>query len=159
MDTISPEVEFSIVGFPKTSTSNEPIVVSNQIEIKIDARDNGGIAKIEAFINDEKVGEDSTAPYNIIVDVSGYTSKISQTSKFKDYILRITVTDINGNETSEEQVIYIDNELPLISDVSLENTSLINGSDNIITFNVSDNEGLLKVNVHINEILYSEIFD
>ena len=94
MDTISPEVEFSIVGFPKTSTSNEPIVVSNQIEIKIDARDNGGIAKIEAFINDEKVGEDSTAPYNIIVDVSGYTSKISQTSKFKDYILRITVTDI-----------------------------------------------------------------
>ncbi|SEM16148.1 hypothetical protein SAMN04488008_11090 [Maribacter orientalis] len=159
MDTISPEVEFSIVGFPKTSTSNEPIVVSNQIEIKIDARDNGGIAKIEAFINDEKVGEDSTAPYNIIVDVSGYNSKISQTSKFKDYILRITVTDINGNETSEEQVIYIDNELPLISDVSLENTSLINGSDNIITFNVSDNEGLLKVNVHINEILYSEIFD
>jgi len=65
-DTIAPEVTITFAGFPE-ATSGTTIVVSNQINISIDAKDSGGIAKVEAFIDNEKVGEDVSAPYQIII--------------------------------------------------------------------------------------------
>ena len=106
-DTVAPTLDFTISG---TSSGSEPIVVSNQMEININAQDAKGISKVEAFIDDEKVGEDTTAPYQITIDVSNYTSKNNLTAKFTDYTLKVTVTDTSGNETSKEQVIHIDNE-------------------------------------------------
>ena len=68
-DVIAPVVDFSILGSSSSSNSETPIV-SNQIVVEIDANDAGGVAKVEAFINNEKVGEDTTAPYQITIDVS-----------------------------------------------------------------------------------------
>ncbi len=157
-DVVAPTADFEIAGF-SNSSSSEPIVVSNQIEINIDARDAGGVAKVEAFINDQKVGEDTTAPYQIIVDISGYASKHFQTGKFRDYTLKIVVTDTSGNTASQEQIINIDNELPVISEVSLETETVINGETNEVTFNIADNESLKEVKTYINNELLSEIVD
>lgn len=157
-DTIAPQVDFSIAG-NKSSNTGEPVVVSNQIEISIDAKDSGGIAIVEAFIDDQKVGEDTTAPYQIIIDVSSYKSKQSLTNKFTDYTLKVTVTDTSGNETSKDQIIHIDNELPSITEVSLADGEVLGGDINPITFNVSDNEGLANVTVLLNNELLSEIID
>jgi hypothetical protein len=132
-------------------------VVSNQIQININAQDAEGIAKVEAFIDNEKVGEDTTAPYQITIDVSEYASKIAQTAKFTDYVLKVVVTDTSGNSSSKEEVINIDNELPSITEVSLLNGQVIGGDTNPITFIVGDNEGLSGVNIYINDELAAEI--
>lgn len=155
-DTVAPQVDFSIAGSQSSST-DVPVVVSNQIEISIDAKDSGGIAKVEAFIDDQKVGEDTSAPYQIIIDVSNYTSKQPSTNKFTDYTLKVTVTDTSGNETSKNQIIHIDNELPSVTNVTLTNGQVIGGDTNTVTFNVSDNEGLASTAIYLNDELLSEI--
>lgn len=159
-DTIAPEVEFTIPGNTTGgSSSTETPVISNQLIINVDAKDAGGIAKVEAFINDQKVGEDTVAPYQITIDVSSYASKNASTGKFTDYTLKITVTDTSGNESSKERIIHIDNELPSITEVSLTSGLVIGGNTNSITFSVVDNEGLSGVNIYINNELASEIID
>ena len=157
-DVIAPTVNFEIAGFTKSSTS-ESIVASGQIEVNINAEDAGGILKVEAFIDDQKVGEDTTSPYQITIDISSFESKIGQTDKFKNYTLKIVVTDTSGNTTTSEQTIHIDNELPVISEVTLEADTIINGNTNAVTFNVSDNEGLSVVKIYLNNELISEITD
>ncbi|WP_435625134.1 Ig-like domain-containing protein [Flagellimonas sp.] len=156
-DTTAPTVDFSLAGLP--DSPGETVVVSNQIEINIDARDSGGIQKVEAFIDDVKVGEDTTAPYQIVVDVSGLSSKNSRTGKFTDYTLKVVVTDTSGNTNSKELTFNVDNELPVISEVSLEAGTAINGDTNAVTFNITDNEILKEVKIYLNNELLSEITD
>ncbi|EAR00901.1 Ig-like domain-containing protein [Maribacter sp. HTCC2170] len=155
-DVIAPVVEFSIAGTPN-NTTGEPIVVSNQIEVNVNAQDQGGISKIEAFINNTLVGEDSSPPFSIIINVSSYTSKVTSTNKYEDYILKVTATDLAGNTSSVEQNINIDNELPTISEVSLIDNSVLNGDTNNVTFEVMDNEEITSVMVYLNEELLSDI--
>ncbi|WP_430966193.1 Ig-like domain-containing protein [Spongiimicrobium sp. 2-473A-2-J] len=155
---MAPTVNISIAGFP-SATPSEPIVVSGQIEINIDAKDAGGIAKIEAFINEQKVGEDTTAPYQIIVDISSFDSKVGSTNKFKDYILKVSATDDAGNVTSVQQTINIDNEMPMVSAVSLTEGTVINGDVNAVTFEVTDNEVLTSVKTFLNGELLSDVTD
>ncbi|QLG44140.1 Ig-like domain-containing protein [Costertonia aggregata] len=157
-DVIAPTVSISIAGFPNNTTSG-PIVVSNRIEINVDAKDAGGIAKIEAFIDEQKVGEDTTAPYQIIIDVSSFDSKVVSTDKFKDFILKVSATDMAGNVTSTQQTINIDNEMPSIMGVSLQEGTTINGDTNPVVFEVMDNEVLSSVKTFLNGELLSEVTD
>lgn len=147
-DLVAPTLDFIIEGVSGNSTGQ--IVVSNQIEISINAQDNDGIAMVEAFINDEKVGQDNSPPYSIVVDISKYSSK-SAAGKYKDYNLKITATDLSGNVGSAQQIINIDNELPGISDVTLLEGMVISGIENDFSFNVGDNEELISVNVFLND--------
>ncbi|MDF0708719.1 Ig-like domain-containing protein [Flagellimonas okinawensis] len=155
-DVVAPEVDFTIPGSTGGTTSQPP-VFSNQIVVDIDATDAGGVAKVEAFLNNEKVGEDTTAPYQITIDISNYASKNNLTGKFTDYTLKITVTDTSGNESSKEEIIHIDNELPAITEVSLTEGQAIAGDSNSITFSVSDNEGLSVIKTFLNNTLLEEI--
>jgi len=157
-DVIAPSVSINIAG-STSSGSGETPVYSNQITVEINAQDAGGVAKVEAFINDQKVGEDTTAPFQITIDLSSYASKIPSTGKFQDYTLKIVATDTSGNQSSTEKLIHIDNELPAISNVSLQNGAIINGGTNIVSFEVSDNEGLSTVDVYLNNILLQQIAD
>lgn len=154
-DVTAPELSINLTGFP--SNSSNPIVVSNSIEINIDAKDDGGIAKIEAFLNNINVGEDTTAPYKIIVDVSSLDSKSGSSGKYKDYTLKVIATDKSNNTQSKELIINIDNEKPSIASVSLENGAIINGSENIVTFDISDNEGINAINIFLNDQLLGEL--
>lgn len=155
-DTVAPTVDFAIAGISDSSNS-QTVVVSSQIQINVDADDESGIAKVETFIDGEKVGEDTTSPYQITIDVSSYASKNNLTAKFTDYTLKITVTDTSGNETSKEQVIHIDNELPSITEVSLTEGQVIGGDTNTVTFNVSDNEGFNSVKTYLNDTILEEV--
>lgn len=157
-DTTAPIIKLFIVGVPDTH-DGETIVVSNQIEVIVDAKDEGGISKIEAFINDEKVGEDTMAPYKIIIDLTSYASKSGKSFHYKNYTLKITATDLNGNSTSTQQQLNIDNEMPAITEVSLEEGTVLNGDTNEVVFQVADNEELSSVRVYLNEELLSDITD
>lgn len=110
-DTVAPTIDFTITG---ASSDSGSIVVSDQMEININAQDTNGISKVEAFIDNEKVGEDSTAPFTIVVDLSGYATK-SLTSKSQNYTLRVDATDTSGNKSSLEQTITIESKTELIT--------------------------------------------
>ena len=154
-DNTPPTLDLTFQGFPNVSAGTA-IVVSEKLEISISAQDANGIAKIEAFVNNEKVGEDTTAPFAITVDVSQYASK-SLTGKYKDYTLKIVATDKAGNTASKEQIINVDNEKPVISNVSLVSETILTGASNSFSFEVSDNEGLESIAISINGELQSQI--
>jgi len=154
-DKTPPTLDLSFAGFPATS-GDIPIVVSKQIEITISAQDANGIIKIEAFLDGDKVGEDRSAPFMITIDVSQLASK-SLAGKYMDYTLEIVATDGAENTTSKEQIINVDNALPVISEVSLDSQTILNGSANNITFQVSDNEELASVTVYLNNELLIEV--
>ncbi len=113
-DTIAPTIEFSIAGIGQSST-DQPIIVGGQIEVNIDAKDAAGIQKVEAFINTTKVGEDTIAPYEIIIDLSGYSSASGKNILDENAILKIVATDTNGNEATVEQEMIIETGTPLIT--------------------------------------------
>lgn len=104
-DTTAPTLSFSIAD--AETTSNEPITVSETIEVNIEATDASGISKIEAFIDNEKVGEDITAPFSISIDISGYSSTSGKSYSDLNSILKIVATDKEGNEATLEQDIII----------------------------------------------------
>lgn len=156
-DTTPPSLEISFTGIPNVDEGTV-IVVSHQLEIKIKAEDANGIAKIDAFIDGQKVGEDTTAPFEITVDLSKFSSKTAK-GNFQDYTLKVTATDKAGNVSAKEQVINVDNEIPVISDVSVDKDMVLHGSTNPIAFNVTDNEEIAKVYVYINNNLITEITD
>ena len=148
-DVTAPQLVISIAGVP--DSGGETPVVSKQLQINIDANDAGGVALIEAYINDEKKGEDRSAPFSIVIDVSSYTSKGPSSAKYLDYMLRVVATDASGNSTEKELLFHIDNELPSISEVSLQANTLLNGDTNEVTFNASDNEAITAVEVYLND--------
>lgn len=156
-DTTAPVVTLSIAGMPNASGGT--IVVGGQIVVNVDAEDEGGLARIEAFINDEKVGEDTQAPYSITINLTSFTSKVGKSEVFIDYTLKVIATDIAGNTSSSEQKIHIDDQMPTITDVSLEDGSVVNGNSNSVIFNVMDNEELSSVLVYINDNLNATIND
>src|SRR5690606_38852051 len=106
----------------------------------------------------QKVGEDTTAPFEITVDLSKFSSKTAK-GNFQDYTLKVTATDKAGNVSAKEQVINVDNEIAVISDVSVDKDMVLHGSTNPIAFNVTDNEEIAKVYVYINNNLITEITD
>ncbi|AEM71296.1 fibronectin type III domain-containing protein [Allomuricauda ruestringensis DSM 13258] len=123
-DTVAPTLNFTISG---TSSGSAPIVVSDQMEININAQDANGITKVEVFIDNEKVGEDTSAPFKIIVDLSGYTAK-SLTAKSQNYTLRVNATDTSENTSSKEQTITIESKTQLITinfPAQVENPELV----------------------------------
>lgn len=154
-DNTPPTLDLTFTGFPGASGS-DPIVVSKQLEISVSAQDANGISKVEAFLNGDKVAEDLSAPFLIVIDVSQLESK-SSVGKYKDYTLVIVATDKAGNTTSKEQVINVDNTLPVISEVSLVADTILNGTNNTVTFQVSDNEELASVGIYLNNELLSEV--
>ncbi|WP_224489962.1 Ig-like domain-containing protein [Robertkochia flava] len=161
-DSTPPTVELAIAGLPPTSTTDpaNPPVVSREITVQVDAKDANGIQMIEAFIDNNKVGEDTTAPFSITIDLSNYQSKGIKLNKTQTlYTLKVTATDNAGNQNSNELDIIVDNEVPVISDVSLSPDTIINGSDNEVTFNVEENQELSEVKAELNGNLLEVLAD
>ena len=156
-DITLPTVNFSIKGLTQTTTEVPPII-GNTIEIEINAQDATGISKVEAFLDDTKVGEDTDAPFKITIDLTQYTKKLSGKgtvlSKMQtQYTLKVSATDLSGNTSTIEKDIIVDNEVPTITEVSLENNSVIAGEENQVTFKAGDNEGIISLEVKVNEVV------
>ncbi|MBQ0734931.1 hypothetical protein J9332_11450 [Aquimarina celericrescens] len=150
-DTTPPSDITLVLNDLSGNNSTEAIRVSNILEIKVDATDDRGISKVEAFIDNQKVNEDSTAPFKIEVDVTPFETG--------EYLLKVTASDAAGNMTSKEEPIFIDNTMPSITNISIENNTVINGDETPLTFEVTDDEEIENVIVFINDIAKTEITD
>lgn len=148
-DTVAPTIEVSIPGV--SNLDSGPIKVGNSITIRISAKDESGIKKVEALIDEEKVGEDLVAPYEMVLDLSSFSAKnLNSSAKNTDYKMGIVVTDIAGNETREDFTITVDNDLPIVSEVTINEGDTINGTTNPIMFTATDNDELALVSVLVN---------
>jgi len=76
-------------------------VVFGVVTIKVDASDSGGIAKVEFYVGDSKLGEDSSKPYEYSWD----------TKKSKDgtYVLTAKAIDSAGNKNSASIKVVVKN--------------------------------------------------
>ena len=155
-DLTPPVVSFSIDGM--ATVKGAIVNVDKEIVIDIDAEDAGGVSKIQAFVDDDMVAEDKVAPFRLVIDLSGYSSK-SASKKVSEHTLRIDVSDIAGNINSQEVTINVDNSAPVITEVSLQENTVLNGLDYQVTFLVSDNEELAVVKLFLNDVLVNEISD
>ncbi len=136
-EDFAPTLNFSIAG---TQTSpNGSVTVSETLVINIEAKDANGITKVEAFINDIKVGEDNTAPFTITVDLMEYTSISGKSNSDLSAILRVVATDGNGNQTEQEQDIIIITKTVLLT-VNIPEGLLNSFLQNVYVF-ASDMEG------------------
>ncbi|MCQ0112965.1 Ig-like domain-containing protein [Zhouia amylolytica] len=154
-DITPPTVSFAIQGINNTDGSEETPIVGNKIEIEISAQDAKGISKIEAFLDNEKVGEDTEAPYKITIDLNQYASKLSGkgivlNKTQTQFILSVTATDLSGNTATTQQDIIVDNEIPTITEITLENQTIIGGTENEVFFKANDNQGITSIEVNIN---------
>ncbi len=88
---------------PTVSITNpkDNAVVSGVVTIKVDASDSSGIAKVEFYVGDSKVGEDSSKPYQYSWD----------TKKIKDgtYVITVRATDGAGNKNSKSIKVVVKN--------------------------------------------------
>ncbi|AXT18814.1 hypothetical protein D7030_05720 [Flavobacteriaceae bacterium AU392] len=149
-DIIAPtNVVFTLNSLSTDTT--QPLMISTTLEINVSADDEIGVAKVEIFIDGVEVAEDVSAPFNLTVDVSSLETG--------NHTLRVSVSDAAGNTTSVEEIIFVDNTMPSITNVSIENDQIIGGNDNLLTFDVSDDNGIENVVVSINGDNISEITD
>lgn len=145
-DTTPPELNISIAGLGEIN--DEPIVVSTKITLNIEAQDASGLQKVEAFIDNEKVGEDLNFPFQIIIDLSGYTSKSeSGKTQFQNYTLKVIATDKIGNESTIEKILTIENLTRLIT-INIPDGFYDNSVDRVYVF-ASDTQGKLLANERI----------
>ncbi len=88
---------------PTVSITNpkDNAVVSGVVTIQVNASDSGGIAKVEFYVGDSKLGEDSSKPYEYSWD----------TKKMKDgtYVLTVKATDGAGNKNSKSIKVVVKN--------------------------------------------------
>ncbi|MBO0321761.1 hypothetical protein J0X14_05595 [Muricauda sp. CAU 1633] len=143
IDTTPPTIDLEIGGFGKNFTG--PMVVANTITVRANANDNDKLKSATVYINGDIVTQSSTAPFTFTLDLSGYASKDPNPQNFKGYTLKLEVSDISNNVSSVEQILYIDNDLPSISDVSLQNGIVLNGRTTTVTFTVSDAQEIKEV--------------
>ena len=102
-------VTISLFGATKDTTPptvsitspKDTAVVSGVVTIKVDASDSGGIAKVEFYVGDSKLGEDSSKPYEYSWD----------TKKMKDgtYVLTAKAIDSAGNKNSASIKVVVNN--------------------------------------------------
>ncbi len=150
-DTTAPTNIMLTLNDLSANSSTDPIRISNTLEIKINATDDNGVTKVEVFIDNQKVNEDNSAPFELDIDVTPFETG--------EHTLKVTASDAAGNASSTEETVFIDNTMPSITNISLENDIIIGGDDNPVTFEVTDDAGIANVTVFINETNIADITD
>ena len=107
-DTVAPVVNISFSGLPGSS-GTDPVVVKEELRFTVGTQDAGGVAKVEVFLNNEKIAEDTTAPFEFVIDLAPYSAKTGKS--YKEFILKVIATDNSGNETTEELPLNIPKKL------------------------------------------------
>ncbi|TRZ43787.1 Ig-like domain-containing protein [Robertkochia solimangrovi] len=149
-DTTPPILEFKIQGVADNSSEEIP-VVSSQIVIEISAEDAQGIAIVEAFLDGEPAGKDTEAPYVIMIDLNTIQNKGVRLNKTQTiHTINITATDRAGNKTTVSQNVIVDTEKPIISDLSISESTFLSGEENEVTFKVYDDTKITNLKVFLN---------
>jgi len=139
-DTEPPVVAFILPG------SNPD--VSGTFSIEVEATDNVGVTKVEFFVNNVKIGEDSSFPYSFSVDSTLHANG-SLPVKVKAYDAAGNSTEANHTFTVNNPV--VDTIVPVVSFTL--NQDVANLHDTVVaTINATDNVAVAKVEIFVNGV-------
>jgi len=131
-------------------------IVSGIIKIQVTADDKisglnkiipkapSGINKVEFYVDNTKIGEDTSSPYEISWD----TTQVSD----GDHIIKAKAYDVAGNSSDASITVKVDNTGPTISITEPANNAIVRGTISI-KGSANDPNGLSKVELYINDIL------
>ena len=144
--TQSPDVHWYYADLPDTtpptvslSSSSNSVITDSAITLTATATDNVGVARVEFYDGTTKIGEDLTAPYEQIVNLTAVDNGT------KSYEAR--AFDTKGNQASSNVLVVVnipDTKPPTVSLSSSTNNVLIVGPITL-TANATDNVGVTKV--------------
>jgi len=140
-DTTPPSVNI-------TSPSNGA-TVSGTVTIAASATDNVGVTKVEFYINNNKVGEDTSSPYEYSWNTTGYSNGT--------YSLKAIAYDAAGNSAVDNDTSVTvsnsssgDTTPPSVNITSPSNGATVSGTVTIAA-SATDNVGVTKVEFYIND--------
>ena len=107
-DTVAPVVNISFSGLPDSS-GTDSVIVKEELRFTVGTQDAGGVAKVEVFLDNEKIAEDTTSPFEFVIDLAPYSAKTRKS--YKEFILKVVATDNSGNATTEELPLNIPKKL------------------------------------------------
>ena len=138
MDLQSPQV--TIVNPTNGST------VTGLVTVTAEAQDNVGVSKVEFYIDETKVAEDTSEPYQYNWDTIGLTNDSTHTIQAKAY-------DIIGNPGQSNTVaVRVVNNIPQVRIVSPTDGETLHGTVTIQA-EAQDNEGIAQVEFFANDKL------
>ena len=138
-DSVAPSVSL---------TSPSATVTAFPFDMTASASDNVGVKKVEFYIGTTKVGEDSTAPYEI--SVANYANGT--------YTFKAVATDNAGNtaeSTSSITINYADTSAPVVNITAPSNASTVRGTVTI-TAEALDNIAVSKVEFYVDNVKIGE---
>lgn len=138
-DTTPPIIKSFTVNNIADNKIKAPIVISTTLELTIDAIDNVEVTDVQVFIDDVKVSNSTAAPFKFTINVSNYSAG--------NHLLKIKALDAAENTTLSKEIAFVlDNSLPSISNISIDEGAIIKGT-NTLTFKVNDDVGIDNVAV------------
>jgi hypothetical protein len=78
---------------------------SGTIAVVADATDNGGAVRVEFFVDDVSVGNDTAAPYSFSLDTTGYADG--------NHVVRVVAYDAAGYTAEATRTVYVSNSGPV----------------------------------------------
>lgn len=140
---------------PPTVQITEPsngATVSGIVTIQAIAYDNRGVAKVEFYVNNSKLGESYSSPY--------YCNWDTKTVDNGYYTITVKAYDTSGNIGTTAIIVNVQNQQdtipPSISIISPQNEATVAGIVNIKA-SVYDNVGIAKVEFYINGNYLGEV--
>lgn len=128
--------------------------LSGIVDFQAEATDDKGITKVDFYIDDTKIGSDTTAPYGLSLTTSQYGNG--------SHTLKAIAYDVSQSTNASIVVsfnnVFSDVELPIIS-ISRPSANPYIWSDNkdlIINLSATDNIGVVKIRLYVDDILVGE---
>jgi hypothetical protein len=143
---------------PVVSITSPSGTVNGTVDVLVNATDNIGIREVELYVNDVKVSTSLFSPYTNSLNTGSYSNG--------NYTIKVIAYDLYGNQATDSKVITIANGYnDVISPVVTlnVNSSYQIGESVYITSAATDNIGVTKVEIYINNQLVkvgnSYVFD
>ncbi|XLS29424.1 Ig-like domain-containing protein [Flavobacteriaceae bacterium M23B6Z8] len=120
-----------------------------KFNVDVDAEDNNEVAKVEIFINNDRIASDPQPPFFFVVNL--------QDKEPGTYQFKAVATDGSGNKAEKSQSFILDNSIPVISEVNFNQDEVIGGENNTLRFKVRDNDQISEIKVLFNNLVIADL--
>lgn len=144
--TPPPDTEAPIVNVTNPESGSQ---VSGLVQVTAEALDNGGIASVGFYVDNNSIGTDYSAPYSTLWDTTVYPQN-------SVHSITATASDLAGNQALSSAVLVtvLDITSPSVAITNPINGSVVRKNSTVtITADTSDVSGIDKVEFYVDGVL------